>query len=188
MKESPSSTLYTLGKGILSIADYDVDCGALSWTDLGNSPRLEVEVTEERLDHFSSRSGAREKDKVVILETGYNINFDLDEMSVTNLNLFLKGTLSGGGNKILANTALDNEYVLRFISDNPAGPNETWEFWRLRLTPGGAFSLISDEWTALSFAGEGLADNDCHSTSPFFDVTFCTTTTTSTTSSSTSTS
>lgn len=81
MKESPSTTLYALGKGVLSIADYDSACAALSWTDLGNCPRFEVEVTEEILDHHSSRSGARNLDKTVILEVGYNCAFDLDEWS-----------------------------------------------------------------------------------------------------------
>jgi len=182
MKSSPSTTLYTLGKGILYISEYDDACPAESWTDLGNCPRLEVEVTEESLSHYSSRSGTRTKDKTVILETGYNINFDLDEMSVWNLRVYLKASLVGGGNVLRANQELDKEWILKFISDNPAGPNETWEFWRVKLTPGGPFSLISDEWTTLSFNGEGLSDTDCHSSSPYFDVTFCTTTTTTTSS------
>ena len=184
MKEAHSTTLYTLGKGILYIADYDDACPTLTWRDLGNCPRLEAEVTEEKLDHFSSRSGSRNKDKIVVLETGYNVNFDLDEMSVYNLALVLRGTIVGGGNLIRANQELDKEYALRFISDNPAGPNETWIFHRVRLTPGAAINLIGDEWSAMSFNGEGLTDDECNPDSPFFDVTFCTTTTSSTTTTS----
>ena len=70
------------------------------------------------------------------------------------------------------------EFAVKFVSDNPAGPNETWEFWRCKLSPGGAFSLIGDEWSLLSFTAEGLADITNHSTSPYFTVTFETTTTT----------
>ena len=181
MRTSPSTTLYTLGKGIMYISEYSDACPVADWSDLGNCPRLDCEVTEEKLDHYSSRAGTRTKDKSVILETGYTITFDLDEMSVQNLRLYLKASLVGGGNVLRANQELDKEWLLKFISDNPAGPNETWEFWRVKLSPAGAFSLISDEWTALSFSGEGLADTDCNSDSPYFDVTFCTTSTTSTT-------
>ena len=186
MKDSPSTTLYTLGKGKLWIDDYDDACPARSWTDLGNSPRFEVEVTEELLDHYSSMSGSRTLDKTVVLETGYTVAFDLDEFSKNNLQIYLKGQLVGGGNKLRANQVTDKEYVLRFVSDNPEGPNETWEFWRVRLSPGGAISLISDEWAMMSFSGKGLSDSVCNTASPYFDVTFCTTTSTTSTSSSTS--
>ena len=187
MKPSSSTTLYTLGKGILYISEYSDACPVASYSDLGNCPRLDCEVTEEKLDHYSSRSGARVKDKSVILETGYTITFDLDEMSVKNLQIFLKAELAGGGNVLRANQELTKEWIVKFISDNPAGPNETWEFWRVKLSPAGSFSLISDEWSALSFSGEGLADTDCQSNSPYFNVTFCTTSTTSTSTTSSST-
>jgi len=178
---SPSPQLYSLGRGIVSIGEWDgtTPPSEGEYVDVGNSPRFEVEVTEEKLEHFSSRSGTRLKDKVVVLETGYTLNFDLDEISVYNLQVFLKGTISGP--VIAANQALDKEYAIKFVSDNPVGPNEKWEFWRTQLSPGGAFNLISDEWSLLTMAGDGLADSDNHPTSPFFDVTYATTTTTTTT-------
>jgi hypothetical protein len=179
LTSSPSTLLYQLGKGILSIGLWSGATPPASYTDVGNCPRLEVEVTEERLAHFSSRSGTRVKDKEVVLETGYNVNFDLDEFSLANLAMFLKGTISG--NVILANTVLDQEYALRFDSDNPAGPNERWEFHRCTLAPGGTLSLIGDEWAKMSFAAAGLADVANHSTSPYFTVELMTTTSTTTT-------
>ena len=64
--KSPSTTLYQLGKGIVYIAEWSgatpPDPG--DYEDVGNSPRFEVEVSEEKLDHFSSRSGVRLKDKI----------------------------------------------------------------------------------------------------------------------------
>ena len=180
---SPSTTLYALGKGVLEIGEWSGATPPLypgGYTDVGNCPKFEVEVTEEKLDHYSSRSGIKRKDKTVTLETGYTCKFSLDEMSVKNLQMFLKATLSGS-NVLLANTALDKEYALRFTSDNPVGPNETWEFWRMTLAPDGAFSLIGDEWQTLSFTGTGLADSTNQPTSPYFTVTYATTTTTTTT-------
>jgi len=182
---SHSTTLYTLGRGILYISAW-VGETPPSWpyTDVGNCPRFEVEVTEEVLDHYSKRTGLREKDKTVILEAGYNITFDLDEISVYNLKMFLKAQQSGS-RMLYANMALDLEYALRFVSDNPVGPNEIWDFWRVKLSPGGPFSLIADEWSTLTFTGTGLSDVTNHPESKFFTVEFQTTTTTTSTTTTT---
>lgn len=175
---SPSTSLYTLGKGIMSMALWEgtTPPETNDFYDVGNCPTFEVEVTEESLDHYSSREGTRKKDKSVIIETGYKVTFNLDEMSVKNMQMYLKGTMQGT-DVVLGNTALDNEYALKFVSNNPAGPNQTWEFWRIKLSPNGAFSLIGEEWSTLSFSGEGLADSDNHPSSAYFNVTFATTTT-----------
>lgn len=176
MPASPhNTTLYTLGRGVVSIAAWTGTTPPGALNDVGNSPRFEVEVTEEKLDHYSSRSGTRNKDKSVVLETGYTVNFDLDEFAVNNLAMYLMGSVSG--NVISANTELDKEYAVKFVSDNPAGPNETWEFHRVMLSPGGALNLISDEWSLMSFTGEGLSDTANNATSPYFTVTYATTTT-----------
>jgi len=181
MISSPSTQLYALGRGILSIGEWSGDTPPGALTDVGNCPRFEVEVTEEKLDHYSSRSGLKVKDKQVVLETGYTLNFDLDEISLLNMRMFLKATVGATANVLRANTALDKEYALKFVGDKPAGQNETWEFWKCTLSPGGAFNLLSDEWQLLSFTGDGLADSSLHASSPYFDVTFATTTTTTTT-------
>ena len=171
---------------MVSIGEWNGATPPASMTDVGNCSKFDAEVTEQTLDHFSSRSGLKTKDKSVTIEIGYNLTFDLDEISVNNLKLFLKGSLTGT-RIIRANTVLDAEYALQFQSDNPVGPNEKWEFWRMKLSPAGGFSLISDEWSKLSFKGTGLADTANHSTSPYFTVTFGTTTTTTTSTTTTTT-
>jgi hypothetical protein len=162
----------------MSIAEWtgSTPPSAGDYEDVGNSPRFECEVSEEKLDHYSSRSGIRVKDKSVTLEIGYTLNFDLDEVSQANLARFVRGTVSG--DEIRAATALDQEFAVKFVSDNPVGENEKWEFWRVTLSPGGAFNLISDEWNLITFTGEGLADTANHPSSPYFTVTWVTTTTT----------
>ena len=175
---SHNVNLYSLGRGIIYMAEFSGGAPG-SYTDVGNCPNLTVEVTEEKLPHYSSRSGTKVKDKEVVLETGYTIVFDLDEISTYNLKVFVKGTITQ--NKIYANQSLDREFAIKFVTDNPAGPNETWYFWRVTLSPNGPFSLIGDEWSKMSFTGEGLADTTNHSESPYFDIWFVTTTSTSTT-------
>lgn len=175
--QAHNTQLYQLGKGIVSIAEWNGDTppSVSDYRDVGNCPKFDVTVTETKLDHFASRTGVKLKDKTVTLEVGYTVAFNLDEVSMKNLAMFLRGAISG--NVISAATALDKEFALKFVSDNAVGENEKWELWRLRLTPGGAFNLISDTWNAMSFSGEGLADSDNHAASPYFDVTWVTTTT-----------
>jgi hypothetical protein len=183
VRTPPNVDNYMIGKGVLSIAVWAG--GSIgSYVDVGNCPAFTFEMTEQAIEHFSSRSGLKEQDQETVIQSGYTVNFTLDEISVENLRMFMKGTLSGT-RIIYANTNTQVQYALKFISDNPVGPNTKFEFWKCKLTPNGAFSLISDEYTSLQFTGKGLADRTGHSTSPFFTATFDTTTSSTTTSTTT---
>jgi hypothetical protein len=173
--ENPNTELYTLGKGVLQIAEWSGGAPG-EYRDVGNSPKFEAEIAVEKLSHYSSRSGAKSKDKTATIERGYTINFDLDEKSAKNLAMFLMGEQDG--NTVHALTQTDAEYAVKFKADNPVGPNDIWEFWRCNISPGGAVSLIGDEWLTMSYTGEGLSDVANHPSSPYFDVTGTTTTTT----------
>jgi hypothetical protein len=175
---SPNTALYSLGRGVLTIAEWSgtTPPSAVDFESMGNCPKFEVEVTEEKLEHFSKQTGLKVKDKSVTLEIGYNLSFDLDEISAANLAKFVRGTLAA--DVISAATSLDAEFAITFTTDNPVGENEVWEFWRCSLSPGAAYNLISDEWSTLSFTAEGLADSANHAASPYFNVTWVTTTTT----------
>lgn len=179
VKASPSTDNYMIGKGILSIAKW-TNGSVGSYVDVGNCPKFEYELTEQTLEHYNSRAGLKELDQETVIQTGYTVNFTLDEVSVENLRMFLKASLSGT-RTLYANMNANQQYALKFRSDNPVGPNVNYEFWKCKLTPNGAFSLISDEYTSLSFTGKGLADTAGHATSPFFTAAFATTTTTTTT-------
>ena len=175
---NPSTELYTLGKGVLWIAEWSGGSPG-AYADVGNCPKMEVEITVEKLDHFSSRSGAKNKDKSVVIERGYKVNFDLDEKSNKNLAMFLLGSQVGNTVRALTNTT--KEYAIKFKADNAAGPNDKWEFWKSSISPSGNASLITDDWMKFSYIAEGLADIAMHASSPYFDVTGTTTTSTTTT-------
>ena len=173
---------YMIGKGILSIAKIT---GGVTGTyaDVGNCTKFEFQMTEETKEHFASRTSTKEMDAEVVIMTGYTLDFSLDEVSVENMRMFLKGTEA---NKVIyANQNANQYYALKFISDNPAGPNVKYEFWKCKLSPNGAFSLIGDDFTTMSFSGKGMSDRTGHSTSPFFTSTFQTTTSTTTTTTTT---
>lgn len=177
---------YTIGKGILSIGLWDGNTPPAVLTDVGNAPSIEVEHTLERLPHYSSRAGLRVKDKNPVIQTDYTVSFVLDEMAAANLVLFTAGTQESG--VIHALKTPDAEYALKFVSDNPIGPNRTYWYWKATLTPNGPMTLIGEEWMQMSYLAEGIADTVHHADSPYYDITFTTTTTTTTTTTSSSTS
>jgi hypothetical protein len=183
---NPSTTLYTLGKGVVSIAEYSDEDVLSAYSDVGNAPDFNFELTEELLPHYSSRSGAKRKDEEVTLLTGYTLNFVLDEFSVENIARYLRGS-TVGTLQITALTDLSRKFAVRFTSDNAKGPNQVWNFHRTTLKPGGTLNLISDEWSSMPFTGEGLDDTDNNPTSPYFTVDFVTTTTTTTSTTTTTT-
>lgn len=189
---SPHSTaLYVpAGRGVLSIATWNGTTPPTypsDYTDLGNCPSFEVEPKAEKRPHYSSRSGLRTRDLNPVVQLEYDISFDLDELAAVNMQKFFLGSLNTSTYVISALQSADTEYALRFVADNPLGPNQTYSFWRVTLSPSGPLQLIGDDYLVLSFSGEGLSDTVNHPSSPYFDIKYATTTTTSTSSSSTST-
>lgn len=177
---SPSPENLTIGKGILYVALWSGGSPG-SYEDMGECSSLTIEPSIEKLPFYSSRQAARVKVKDPVIQTDYALTIELNETSAKNLNRFLMGSISGN-NIIYGLQETTNEYAVKFVSDNTLGPEYTWEFWKCSLSPGGALSLIGDEYMAMTLNAEGLADTALHPTSPYFTVTGVTTTTTTTTS------
>jgi hypothetical protein len=91
MPISPSTDNYTLGKGRLFFNPLvnNVYTGELA---LGNAPALTFSLAIEKLDHYSSQSGLRAKDKTVITQVTPTVTFTLDEVNSGNLNMLVMGT------------------------------------------------------------------------------------------------
>jgi hypothetical protein len=182
VRTSPNVDNYMVGRGILYIAAW-VGGAAGSYQDVGNCPRFEFEVNEQSNEHYSSRQKSKLLDQEVTIFTGYTLTFTLDEISILNMQTFLRASL-GSARVLYANQDTGKRYAIRFISDNEAGPDYKVEFHKCKLTPAGPFSLIGDDWATLSFNGKGLADTAGHATSPLFTFTFDTTTSSTTTTTS----
>ena len=167
-----STDNYAIGKGILSIGDV---AASPSFVEVGNCPTISLELTEERLEHFSSRGGLKNRDLYPLVKVQYTLTIETDEMTKENILLFCKGTDQGG--EIFAFDDLTKEYSMKFVEDNPIGPNRTWIFHRGILSAGGALVGIGDDWKKIALKFEGLTDETYHSTSPYFTIEFATTTT-----------
>lgn len=187
---NPHSTQnYTVLKGIFSIAEFTGGAPG-AYFDMGNAVTAEYEPVLERLPHYSNRSGFRVKDANPVISTEYNLRITLDEFAAVNLKKFLMGAQQGLDILMLQDT--DREYAVRFVEDNPRGPNKTWNFWKGTIGPNGPLQLVGDgtEWATMEMLYEGLADTANHPSDPYGKVTFAggetSTTTTTTTTTTTS--
>lgn len=184
MVEAHSTSLYIpAGRGILYIAEWSgtTPPGDDDYTEVGNCPSFEAEPSIERRPHYSSREGLRTRDLNPVIQAEYNFSFDCDEISAKNLARFFIGTLNEATGVIAGLQNADKEFALKFVSNNPVGPNAIYKFWRCTIGPNGPIQLIGDDYAVMSFSGEGLADVANHASSPYFDIEYVTTTTTTTT-------
>lgn len=83
---------YTINKGKLLFQPDDA--AELGYEDLGNCSKLEVAEEIESLEHFSSRSGLKNRDQLVVTSLKATGSFTLDEITVRNLQKFFMGGAS----------------------------------------------------------------------------------------------
>jgi hypothetical protein len=153
---SPDPENLQVGKGIVSFKP----TGATEFIDLGNCPELEYEPTIERLDHFSSRSGIRTKDKSVVIERGGTLRIMMEEITAQNLSMLLMGTIgtSTPGDQptvdIFTTDTVSGE--VKYQATNDVGPRWDLHFYNVEFAPSGSFNPISDEWNSIEVTGEVL--------------------------------
>lgn len=184
MTEPHSTSLYIpSGRGILYIAEWSgtVPPTELDYVDVGNCPSMEIEPTQERRPHYSSRAGLRVKDLNPVTQLDYTLTFDLDEISANNIKIFLMGTLNEATKVVSGMTNGNQEFAIKFVSDNPIGPDQIYYFHRCTIAPNAAMQLIGEEYLVMSYTAEGLADTEYNPDSPYFNMKYVTTTTTTTT-------
>jgi len=83
-----------LGRGIVYLDEYDVNGNLTGERDIGNCPELVFSNNITKLEHFSSRSGLKAKDKEVVTQLTPTLKFTLDELTIENYNMMALGTSS----------------------------------------------------------------------------------------------
>lgn len=151
MPASPSPLNYFIGKGVLS---FKRD-GESVFRDLGNAPTVEFTPELTTLDHFSSRSGVRSKDRSVVTEKSGTVRIILEEWTLENLALALLGTVDGNAIKIFDSNAVGGE--LKLTGTNEIGPRYEWHFKRVEFIPSAALGAITDEWGQIDLTGNAVA-------------------------------
>jgi len=168
-----STDNYTIGKAVVKIASIGV---SPSFVELGNCPSVAFSIEEERLEHFSSRGGLKNRDLYPLIQLKYTLTFECDEITDDNLQKFVKGTKAGA--EIYGFQDPNTEWAIQVVEDNPLGPNRTWNFWRGVLSANGELATIGDDWKKVPLKFEGLADEVNHAGSPYFTIEGTSTTTT----------
>lgn len=149
----------------MSVFDLQVGKGIVSFTpdnngtpgtkrDLGNVTEMEITPEIEKLDHFSSRAGVRQKDYSVPLSQTLTVRMVLEEMTLENLAMALMGTVTAGKLSIFSKTEFRGE--LEFLGTNSIGPKQKVTLYNVSFTPSSGVQLISEEWNNFELTGEAL--------------------------------
>lgn len=154
---SPDIRNYTIGKGVchvLTAEDSD-------WRDVGNVPVFEFTPNLTTLDHYSSRSGVKKKDRKVVTEKSGTLKLVMEEWTLQNLRIALLGAMgvdsTGKGTiDIFSGNAVSAQ--VKFTGTNEVGTQFEWLFPAVDFIPSAALSPISDEWGQMEVSGEVLAD------------------------------
>lgn len=159
---SPNTLNYYVGKGIISVKflPNDIDSGDPDYVDMGNVTSLEFTPKVTKLDHWSSRTGTRKKDRVVATAFEAELKLVAEEWTARNLQMATLATSSASG----LVTTLDILTValrscqLKFEGTNDVGPKWNFEFLNVTLTPSSALNTISEEWGKIELTADVLAD------------------------------
>lgn len=165
MTTSPSTELYMLGRGILKFDRFDSAGLPTGLRDVGNSPNFTLVPTQETLDHFSSRSGVKKKDKTVTLSVGLGVKFTLEEYDKENLALALFGEVIGASIALLTRTTILGKVV--FTGKPDQGPWFTVTLHRVTLKVTSEVPLIGDDWGKVDFEGTVEDDTANNPTTPY---------------------
>lgn len=84
---------YLITRGRVYFDPYDANEQLTGEIDLGNCPGLNVTISTEKKDHYSSQTGLRQKDKTWNLQVDRTGTLTCDNFSPSNAALWLSGTI-----------------------------------------------------------------------------------------------
>lgn len=89
---TPSTENYVLGRGMLFWDPWDSSTSSYTGERaLGNAPEVSFNMNATFLDHFSSMSGFKSKDKTIVNEVSPMVTFTLDELHSDNWQMLVFG-------------------------------------------------------------------------------------------------
>lgn len=161
---SASPLNYFVGKGILSFRPY----GTTVPRDLGNAPAFSLTPQIEKLDHFSSRGGVREKDASKVTQKSGQAQVTLDEITLENIAMVLLGSISGSVMTLMAESEVKG--YLSFTGTNDIGNRFNVDDVLVSFTPNQGLDFISEDYGQIQLTGEWLKDPD-NATYPWGKIT-----------------
>jgi len=155
---APDTDNYQVGKGIVSFKPE----GATEFVDLGNVAELEYTPDIQKLDHFSSRTGVKTKDRSIVQTRSGELRVLMEELTAHNMAMLLLGivdpaAVGGTSIDIFAVDSVKGE--IKFVATNDVGPRWDLNFFNVEFVPSGSFNPISDEWNQIEITGQVLIAN-----------------------------
>lgn len=144
-----------------TFTDGTVTWTAIPWEDKGNCPKMEFSGEFETLEHYSSRSGVKTRDKKAIISRKGTLNISLDEVTMETLQFaVLGGTITGatGSRRMNVFDSANISAQVKLVGTNDYGRKFQWQFNSVDFIPNAAIPFIGDDWTVLDLTGEVGAD------------------------------
>lgn len=150
---SPNTNNYTIGKGFIIFRPD----GEEDFFHLGNIPSFVLTFAVEKLEHYSSMAGTKEKDATIVTQKTGTVKLTLEELTARNVALMLMGNVDDTDPNnihitLFTNSAIQGE--LRFYATNDVGPRYRIFLNRVQFTPSGDFSPISEQLTNMVLSGD----------------------------------
>ena len=160
---SPNTLNYSVGKGIVSLKFTDAAPDA-DYVDIGDVSEFELTPTITKLDHFSSRTGVKSKDRTIVIESGLTLRMVMSEFTARNMGLVLLGTPEIAANVATIDILSEDvrSCAVRFRATNDAGPRWDFDLPNVQFAPTKAIAVIStaDGWDTLEATGDAVKDGD----------------------------
>lgn len=158
---------YTLGRGSI----YFRKDGEKDFRFLGNAPTFNLNITSEKLEHFRSTSGVREKDLTIILQTNRTATVVAEDLNLENLALFFLGeTLQvtqaalTAQTEAFADVKVERLYQVGETAARPTGfrklTTPVIKKGTTALTPGVDYVIDANRGTFQIMAGGAVVDGD----------------------------
>jgi hypothetical protein len=132
-----------------------------TWTDIGNIGKFTVTPQPEIKEHYSSRAGTKEVDKIAVTAKKAEFALDVDEWTLDNALMALLGIQSTDttGTFIEIMGASSVERQLKFVGTGDFGGRAEIIFPRVFLLCKDAINLIGDDWSPLTLTGQIMRAN-----------------------------
>ncbi len=155
---SPNVDNYSVLKGIVKF----MITGASDYRDMGNAPQFELTPTVEKLDHFSSRTGVKAKDRSIVVSKTLTARIVFEELTPDNLGIVMMGDVTPSSPEYVIDIFTLSEITgaLRFVGNNDIGPKVQMDFPSVSFTPSSGIQLISEEWASMELTAEILVGSD----------------------------
>ena len=150
---APNTANYVVGKGFLIFRPV----GEEDFFHLGNVPSYVFTPAVEKLEHYSSMAGTKEKDATIVTQKTGTVKVTMEELTARNVALMLMGDINDTDPNnihisLFKNTAIQGE--LRFYATNDVGPRYRIFLNRVQFTPSGDFNPISENLVNMVLSGD----------------------------------